>query len=132
MNEAGKPTAVRLDPAVPLYPYRTGQAWGDQVRMPLASPRTDGAVAYFQEGLSRLHPPSWRPRFDDDLARALCQYAVALADKAGLEVVDGPYLQVVEDDGAVPRDWVVLRAIIWVDEYDLVTPMDEAATDGPA
>lgn len=132
MNELGQPPVVKLDPAVPLYPYRTGQMWSDPVRMPLTSPRPDGAVAYFQEGLSKLHPASWRPRFDDDIARALCQYVQALADKAGLETVDGPYLQVVEDDGAVPRDFVVLRALLWVDEYDLVTPMDEAAVSVPA
>lgn len=131
MNEAGKPPVVKLDPAVPLYRYRAGQVWPDPVRMPLSSPRPDGTVAYFQEGLSRLHPKSWRPTWDDEIARALCQYVQALADKAGLETVDGPYLQVVEDDGAVPRDFVVLRAILWADEYELVIPMDEAATDGP-
>lgn len=132
MTELGKPSVVRLDPAVPLYRYRTGQVWADPVRMSLASPRPDGAIAYFQEGLSKLHPPSWLPRWDDDIARALCQYVQALADKAGMEAVDGPYLQVVEDDGAVPRDFVVLRALIWVDEYELVTPMDEESVSGPA
>jgi len=124
-------TAARLDPEVPLFRYRTGQVW-EQTRMQLASPRPDGAVAYYQDSLSRLHPVSWRPRFDDESARALCQYVRALADKAGLEVVEGPFLQVLEDDGATPPGYAMLRAIVWVEEYDLVVPVDGGAADGPA
>lgn len=114
---------------VPLRRYTPGAAW-EVVPHSLASPAPDGSVAYYQDALSLSYRDGLgtdeqiSAGYDEDIARALCQYLVALTVRYSLQIADGPYLQILEDDGAVPHGWVMLRALAWVEEYDLLTPMD--------
>jgi hypothetical protein len=97
----------------------------------LASPSPTGEVAYFFDVLSphtlpvdaEDGPPI---TFNSLIGRAAMHYLMASAMGRRLEISDGPYLQVLEDDGAVPPGWVVLRAVLWADEFDLVVPTEEA------
>lgn len=110
----------------PLRYYDPSGAW-DVVGKDLSSPAADGSVVYYQDTLS---PLDGEGQFIEGSARAVCQYLKALAIGRGLQVVDGPYLQLLEDDGAVPPGWQMLRALIWVDEYDQLTPLtDDAVSD---
>lgn len=109
----------------PLRRYHPVDEW-EVVGRSLASPASDGTVIYYQDTLS---PLDGEGQFIDGSARAICQYLTALAVRQGVEIADGPYLQVLEDDGMVPGGWVMLRALIWVDEYDSIVPMESSATD---
>jgi hypothetical protein len=109
----------------PLHRYTPGGEW-EVVPHPMDSPAPDGSVAYYQDSLS----PSVGEQvalFDDGIARALCRYLVALTVRKNVPLVDGPYLQLLEDDGAVPPGWIMLRAIVWCDEFDAITPMTAEA-----
>lgn len=118
-------TVVGGQPVQPLRRYAAGREW-EVVPHSMASPAPDGSVAYFLDSLSPMIPD--KPgSHSDDVARALCRYLSAMAVQRKLEVCDGPYLQVLEDDGTVPRDWVVLRAVLWAEEFDLVVPVDGQA-----
>lgn len=122
-------TASTLHPAVPLHRYVMGSHW-ELSPTQLISPRPDGSVAYYQDTLSRAYHPTRTPPFDDEAARALCRYLTALVVIRGLQLVDGPYLQVLEDDGAIPAGWHRLRAVVWIDEYDVLVPVDTEAASG--
>lgn len=119
----------------PLRRYQTEQpayCW-PVVQRPMDSPAKDGTVAYYQDSLSWGYGGpldgelEMEVGFDPNIARALCQYLKSLAVARSLEISDGPYLQILEDDGSVPPGWVMLRALVWVDEYDMITPLDDEA-----
>jgi hypothetical protein len=112
------------DNPMPLWRYHTDGRWESTARS-LRSPAADGSIAYLIDTLSPLMIRDDGPLYDDGIARAACQYLKALAVKHSLEVADGPYLQLREDDGAVPRGFVMLRALMWCDEFDFITPMDD-------
>lgn len=98
----------------------------------LASPAPDGTVAYYFDCLSQA---PIRDDVDDDgpfglpfynnIGQAACQYIQALAAARKLEVADGPYIQLLEDDGAVPKGWVMIRALIWTEEFDLMVEVPD-------
>lgn len=117
----------------PLRRYAPGCAWDMVETRSLQSPAPDGTVVYYQDALSKdsdaLAREGWteNPGFDPEVAEAVCRYLTALAVRRGAEIADGPLLQILEDDGAVPPGWVMLRALIWIDEYDLVVEVDPAA-----
>lgn len=121
------PSPTEVHPAhlgvTPLWRYHPVNEWVVSAKS-LVSPAADGTVIYYQDTLSPLDGGG---NYVDGSARAVCQYLTALAVRRGLEISDGPYLQVLEDDGAVPPGWQMLRALIWVDEYDLVVEVDPAA-----
>lgn len=107
----------------PLRRYHPTKEW-EVVPHAMVSPAPDGSVAYFQDSLS----PSVRKivaLFDDSIGRALCRYLVASITGRGFQITDGPYLQVLEEDGLVPHGWVMLRAVAWCDEFDLLVPEEE-------
>lgn len=114
----------------PLWRYHADGRWEPASRS-LQSPTADGSVAYLIDTLSPVQIRDEGHLFDDRLARAACQYLQALAVKHDLDITDGPYLQLREDDGATPRGFVMLRALIWCDEFDYVVPVDDgtAAAD---
>ena len=121
--------AVR--PAVPLHRYIPGGPW-ETVPHQMLSPAPDGSVAYYVDSLADGRPEDMNERpllFEDDLARALCRHLVSKTVQARREIVDGPYIQVLEDDGSIPPGWVMLRAIVWVDEFDQVVPVDTESAD---
>lgn len=114
---------------VPLYKYVAGGSW-EVVPHSLLSPDPDGSVAYYMDNLSpavAFGPDSGQPPFDDALGRAVCQYLVSSVLQRSLEVNDGPYIQVLPEDGLVPRDWTMIRAVVWSEEFDLVVPTDGLA-----
>lgn len=111
------------DILVPLWRYHADGRWESTAR-PLRSPAMDGSVAYYIETLSPVTVSDEKPLFDDAVARAACQYLQAWAFKHQVEIADGPFLQLREDDGAMPRGFVMLRAIVWCDEFDLLVPVD--------
>jgi len=112
---------------MPLRRYAPNAEW-EVVSHPMTSPAPDGSVAYYQDSLSPLDEEG---RFVDGVARALCQYLAALTVRKNVPITDGPYLQVLEDDGAVPPGWVMIRALVWCDEFDLLTPLtDDAVSTG--
>lgn len=110
---------------MPVRRYVPNGDW-EPVSKNLSSPAPDGTVIYFQDTLS---PMDGEGNFIDGPARAICQYLTALVLKHDREVADGPYLQVLPDDGAVPPGWLMLRALIWVDEYDVLVPTTSSAYD---
>lgn len=107
----------------PLRRYVPNGDW-EVVPHPMDSPAPDGSVAYYVDTLS---PLDGEGVFIDGSARAICQYLAALTVRKGVPITDGPYLQILEDDGAVPPGWVMLRAVVWCDEFDLVTPVTPEA-----
>lgn len=107
----------------PLRKYVPNGDW-EVVAHPMDSPAPDGSVAYYQDTLS---PLDGEGNFIDGSARAICQYLAALTVRKGVPITDGPYLQLLEDDGAVPPGWTMLRAIVWCDEFDSLIPMTEGA-----
>ena len=122
MNPAipAKPNLAEIHPTVPLRRYLVGQDW-EVVPHAMDSPAPDGSVAYFFDTLSPGDPRVTHP-FSDETARALCHYIKSLAVRNKIDICDGPYLQILEDDGSVPHGWVMLRAVMWVEEFDLVVP----------
>lgn len=112
-----------IDVPVPLWRYHTDGRWESTARS-LRSPGADGSIAYYIETLSPLLVRDDAPMYDDGLARAACQYLQAWALKHDIEISDGPFLQLREDDGAMPRGFIMLRAIIWCDEFDFIVPVD--------
>ena len=111
--------------SVPLRRYSAVDASRDWevVAKSMVSPASDGTVIYFHDTLS---PLDGEGNYLDGSARACCQYLLALALQRNVELSSGPFLQVLEDDGAVPPGWVMLRALIWVDEYDSIVPMESS------
>lgn len=130
LQSAAQPLGV----SHPMFRYSPTGEWRVTSRS-LASPAADGSVAYFFDFLSKQYiidddesdPMAGDPcviHFSDALASAACQYLSAAAMARGLEISDGPYIQMLEDDGAVPRGFMMVRAIAWADEFDLVVPAD--------
>lgn len=115
-------TTAGGQPAVPLRRYTPGAEW-EVVPRTVVSPAPDGSVVYFFDSLSPSIPGD-PGSYSDHVARALCRYLSSVAIQRKLEVCDGPYLQILEDDGSTPRDWVMLRALLWAEEFDLVVPVD--------
>jgi hypothetical protein len=113
-----------------LLRYRPGTDW-ERVLVRLDSPRPDGSVAYYSDSLCP-HYPSGRLPFDDQIARALCQHLMLSVASRQLEITDGPYLQVLPDGDTVPGGFVIVRALTWVEEFDLLVPTDTGqAVSGP-
>lgn len=113
--------------STPLRRYHPTAEW-EVVGHAMQSPAPDGSVAYYQDSLS----PTVGVQvalFDDQIARALCQFHVAQVVRQGLQIVDGPYIQLLEDQGVVPAGWVMLRAVVWVDEFDELVPDSPSAYD---
>lgn len=130
--ETGALTAAGINMLVPLYRYVSGGKW-EVVSHTLASPLPDGTVAYYQDSLSKADPlgrATGHELFDDSIGRALCRYVQARVIRSRLDVADGPYIQILEEDGSVPPGWIMLRAIVWTEEFDLMVPVSPAATAG--
>ncbi len=113
---------------VPMLKYHATLPWIVTDKS-LQSPAPDGSVCYYFDSLSPQRIADDEPLYDDRIARAACQYLSALARSKGVEIVDGPYLQLLEDDGAVPRGFVMLRALIWADEFDELVPVEAGTSD---
>lgn len=127
LGEHAAPAQWPHDVLTPLWRYHADGRWESTSRS-LRSPAADGSMAYLIDTLSPVLVRDDAPLYDDRIARAACQYLQALAVKHNLQVTDGPYLQLREDDGATPRGFVMLRALIWCDEFDYVLPADAGAT----
>lgn len=123
-------SATRVSPVVTNFPmWRYDPSGWSLSGRDLASPAPDGSIAYYEDTLSPI-PARLEdgPGFHDETARAVCQHLKAeIVARGALEIVDGPFLYVPEDDGCVPPGWQVLRAVAWVDEYDLVVEVSADA-----
>jgi hypothetical protein len=112
---------------VPMWRPKGNGDW-ELVTRSLASPAIDGTVCYYLNSLSpsliRDYEEGPPVAFDGQVAQALCRWLSATLISRDIETADGPYVLIEQDDGTAPRNWVVLRAMIWADEFDLVTPMD--------
>lgn len=107
---------------VPVLKYHPTLPWVVEHKS-LQSPAEDGSVCYYFETISPQLVRDDGPLYDEQIARAACQYLSALVRSRNVEVSDGPYLQLMEDDGAVPRGFVMLRALLWADQFDVVVPV---------
>lgn len=112
---------------VPVWRPKGNGDW-DLVTRSLASPAPDGTVCYYLDSLSpslvRDYEDGPPVAFDAGAAQALCRWLSATLLSRGIEIADGPYIQMLEDDGTHPRGWVVLKAMAWADEFDLLVPAD--------
>jgi len=119
----------------PMWRYLPNALGWESTGRDLASPAPDGSVAYYEDTLAPVPPVGTEgaPLFNDAVARAVCQHLKArIIERSVLEIVDGPFLQLVDDDGCTPFGWVVLRAIAWVDEYDFIVDVSDDAVGGVA
>ena len=107
----------------PLHRYLPGGFW-ELIPHSLTSPTADGSVAYYLDSLATADPlrSATDDPFDSEVGEAMCRCLTATVLSRSLEVSDGPYIQVLEDDGTVPFGWVMLRAVLWSEEFDLVVP----------
>jgi hypothetical protein len=100
---------------------------GKTVEIEMASPDPQGAVAYYFDFLQReadLTMPT--PE-----AVAASQYLFGLVGSKGLQPVRGPYVITAPDSSPTPTGWGMRRAVIWVEEFDLVVPVGPADEHGP-
>lgn len=109
-----------------LYQYDPGPDRWVPTPHPLDSPAPDGSVAYYQASLSRSFSFE-DARFNDEVALALCRYLKTSLVNRGLELTDGPYIQVMPRDRDMPADWVMIRAVAWTEEFDHTVPIDVEA-----
>jgi len=88
----------------------------DRVTISLQSPDDKGAVAYYFDTLAKSGKAGdhWGA-----VGRAACAYLLGLVRSRSLQLVRGPYLTVAED-AAVPDGWTMIRAMVWVEEFDVV------------
>lgn len=89
----------------------------DRVTISMQSPDDRGAVAYYFDTLAKSDKAGdhWGA-----VGRAACAYLLGLVRARSLQLVRGPYLTVADDTGAVPDGWTMIRAVVWVEEFDLV------------
>lgn len=117
----------------PVRRYVPGGTWDLVEGRSLTSPAPDGTVIYYADTLCWAQrgnddPEQWADLgFDPVVANAVCQHLSAMLVRARMEVADGPFLQLLEDDGTIPHGWVMLRALSWVDEYDVPVPVTSSA-----
>lgn len=97
--------------------------WPDmrRVTISLQSPDEQGAVAYYFDTLDDGDQP-WAVSRITPIARGACEYLLGLVRSKGLQLVRGPFLTEAPEHGPLPRGLRMIRAIVWVEEFDLVVP----------
>jgi hypothetical protein len=98
------------------------------VDIDMSSPDSTGAVAYYFDTLT----PS-EPRLDHGhvslvgAAWAAANYLEGLVASKGLQITRGPYLTQAPQTDLLPDGWQMVRALVWVEEFDLLVPQEHPA-----
>lgn len=97
----------------------------ERVTISLASPDEGGAVAYYFDTLCPAHTVDGLTDLAGKVGlpgKAACDYLMNLVHSKGLELVRGPFLTVAPEHGPLPDGWWMIRALVWVEEFDLLVP----------
>lgn len=93
----------------------------ERVTVSLESPDQQGAVAYYFDTLAEASEID-NIELVGRVGKAACEYLMGLVRAKGLQLVRGPFLTTAPDHGPLPDRWWMIRAIVWVEEFDLVVP----------
>lgn len=122
----------------PLYRAGSSPLGWVVTQRSLASPAPDGSVAYYFDQLVRKPLPRdqdddgpFNLPFDPNVGWALCEYLKALTASKGVGISDGPFVQLLDDDGCVPERYLMIRGIVWADEFDLLVPVGDEPLSRP-
>lgn len=95
----------------------------ERVAISLQSPDEQGAVAYYFDTLVEASQIG-NIELVGRAGKAACAYLLGLVQTKGLQLVRGPFLTMAPDHGPLPDGWWMVRAVVWVEEFDHLVPVE--------
>lgn len=102
----------------------------ERVTIALQSPDEQGAVAYYFDTLAEASEID-NIELIGRVGKAACVYLLNLVQSKGLQLVRGPFLTMAPEHGPIPHGWWMVRALVWVEEFDHLVPVGPGAAEVP-